>query len=200
MGNWRVSTLQPTDTLCSAARETLVATSHNIPTGNVQQTQWKVNSTVRNYQLIPRGACGSPNSCTYRGFLLFLTFGHGHVSIVQHSRLLTVYSVPLVPGYGRSLPIHPLIPGYELQNQLPAPPHIASSLFTDFPPADARETWAFRREPSCDEELHRIFVVPLSSKNNQLARVWAHLCISAECRYMAQAFVCFLPRGAVVSL
>lgn len=36
----------------------------------------------------------------------------------------------------------------------------------------------FRREPSSHGELHRIFVVPLSSKNNQLAVVWAHLDIS----------------------
>lgn len=53
----------------------------------------------------------------------------------------------LVRGYSRSLPIHPLIPGDGLQQQLPSQPHIASSLIgkkkKKFPPADALETCAF---------------------------------------------------------
>lgn len=62
-----------------------------------------------------------------RQFLLFLTFTDGQVSIVCHRRLRTVNSVSLVRGYSRSLPIHPLIPGDELQHQLPTEPHIAPS-------------------------------------------------------------------------
>lgn len=104
---------------------------------------------------------------------LFLTFRHAQVSIVCHRRLCTAYSASLVRGYSRSLPIHPLIPGDELHHQLPTETHIASPPallpLTDSSTSGCSGNLRFRRQPSCDEQLHSVFVVSPSSKNNQLA-------------------------------
>lgn len=59
---------------------------------------------------------------------LFHLYRRTGIHRVCHRRLSTVLSSPLVRGYSRSLPIHPLIPEDELQTQLPAQPHSASSL------------------------------------------------------------------------
>lgn len=56
----------------------------------------------------------------------------------------------------------------------------------------------FCREPSCDEELHSIFVVSPSSKNNQLAGVWVYIFPGGFFRVLLHGTGVFLfsPRGA----
>lgn len=73
-----------------------------------------------------------------------------------------------------------------------------------FPTSRCSGNLRFCREPSCDEELHSMFVVSPSSKNNQLAAVWARLCFSRRVFKRALlhgkgAFfsLLFSPRGAV---
>lgn len=97
----------------------------------------------------------------------------------------------LVRGYSRSLPIHPLIPGDGLQQQLPSQPHIASSLIGKKKKKNSHRQMLWKPAPLPGAKLRRrasqhICSFSPSSKNNQLT----NKCVCARPRVCVCALLC----------